>query len=456
MISTVPLVLGLVFAVQSADLLHSTPQQRAARVRALTMRPEGEAAWREYQRALAKLRPFYDALESADGPPVNRLDAPGPARVALQATWADADAESAARWIAMSAESLRGIRAATDRPQAAVPPKFEDGRFTDLDCDALWARRAAELLLIEAAQARMQGNIEAALDATRRVMRVAEHAYQQPWGFAQLTGMWVERAAHAHLLRLADRLAEKDVLKTIELLKQAGATRCRVESVLEIEALYDFEFYAACDAWARDRKAHRAFETSLEMWFPGISLTGTEPAFTMDQFQAALQGWTLERLWQARQTRVEHCSKWEARPFHERWRDVEVADAEGLRLAKLDPIGRLTIGAFAAMAPVVSGGAYGPALTRTGRNATATAIAVLDFRRAAKRLPKDLPELCRRYPKLEPTDHFTGAPLVYRSKPDGSWLLYSLGSDQTDDSGRHNGFAREPGDYVFWPVHELP
>jgi hypothetical protein len=51
-----------------------------------------------------------------------------------------------------------------------------------------------------------------------------------------------------------------------------------------------------------------------------------------------------------------------------------------------------------------------------------------------------------------PDDPFSGRPFVCRvDSSKRSFLLYSIGSDQKDDSGTHVETFLESGDHVFWP-----
>jgi hypothetical protein len=79
-------------------------------------------------------------------------------------------------------------------------------------------------------------------------------------------------------------------------------------------------------------------------------------------------------------------------------------------------------------------------------------IAVYRFRAAHQRLPSTLSELFPQFVPTVPIDPFGGranAPLRYKLKPDGSFLLYSLGPDLIDNGGVPGKHSRSvPGDIV--------
>lgn len=431
------------------DLLHSTPRQREMRVRALTEDADGAATWKLYRDALATLRPWSDALRDSEGPDVSVLDWPGPAELALRPAWSEPETRAIQNYLKTNRAVITALATAAGKRKVAIPPKFERGRFSELDCTPLWSRTAAELFLLQAAQARMKHDNAAALSHIRIAWHIAEHAYQQPSDLLQRVGMWIETQGHRQLLRVAETLDEPSLAKLLGEAAQCGATTCPSEKLREIEAMIEFEFYSNCVAWSHNRKDMAAFEKELEIWFPRTSeLAGGPPPGTMDELQATLRDWPLERLWGQRDARLAYYAQWAARPFHERWAEAAKFDEEYRRLARDEPLGKLTdVGGL--LTP--SSGAYLVESTKTARNATSTALAVLAFRAVAHRLPHNLAELGKRYPALDSTDRFSGVPLIYREAPGNAWTLYSVGTDQRDDGGRHNGFARETGDFVYWP-----
>ena len=97
---------------------------------------------------------------------------------------------------------------------------------------------------------------------------------------------------------------------------------------------------------------------------------------------------------------------------------------------------------------------------KSGRAALLTVLAVMRYEKEKGGYPAGLEELVREdYLKKLPMDPYSDGPLVYR-KTDGGFLLYSLGTNFTDDGGElglRGGKRRmwsDDGDWVFWPVAE--
>jgi hypothetical protein len=95
---------------------------------------------------------------------------------------------------------------------------------------------------------------------------------------------------------------------------------------------------------------------------------------------------------------------------------------------------------------------------QTAMQQAALACALERYRRAEGRYPGKLEDLMPRFAERLPKDVCTGEPMHYRVKDDGTFLLYSVGWNTTDDSGKvvMKGAASdqvdlEQGDWV-WPT----
>jgi len=89
---------------------------------------------------------------------------------------------------------------------------------------------------------------------------------------------------------------------------------------------------------------------------------------------------------------------------------------------------------------------------RTQLEVARTAIAVERYRRDHGVLPVELADLVPRYLGAAPRDSFspTGAPLRYRPRDDGSYVVYSISRDMEDDGGEHIGRrGYHEGDLLF-------
>jgi hypothetical protein len=71
-------------------------------------------------------------------------------------------------------------------------------------------------------------------------------------------------------------------------------------------------------------------------------------------------------------------------------------------------------------------------LTDAGR----TACALERYRLANGKLPENLDLLLPHFSDSVPHDVIDGKPLRYQLKPDGTYLLYSVGWNETDDGGQ--------------------
>ncbi len=88
-----------------------------------------------------------------------------------------------------------------------------------------------------------------------------------------------------------------------------------------------------------------------------------------------------------------------------------------------------------------------------------TVLAIMRYEKEKGQYPADLDELVEAgYLKKLPMDPYSDAPLIYQ-KTEGEFLLYSLGTNLTDEGGKlglgSRGTPRmwaDNGDWVFWPV----
>jgi hypothetical protein len=85
--------------------------------------------------------------------------------------------------------------------------------------------------------------------------------------------------------------------------------------------------------------------------------------------------------------------------------------------------------------------------------ATALVIALRQYQKAEGHRPATLQELVPKYISAIPTDPFDGEPFRYRVRPDGQWIVYSVGPNGIDEKGEHPKIdphkVSDPGDVVF-------
>lgn len=88
------------------------------------------------------------------------------------------------------------------------------------------------------------------------------------------------------------------------------------------------------------------------------------------------------------------------------------------------------------------------ARNQTMANEARIACALERYHLAHGEYPENLPALAPQYLEHPPRDLMNGEPLKYRKTPEGSFVLYSVGWNQTDDGGAP-GKTVEEGDWVW-------
>jgi hypothetical protein len=93
----------------------------------------------------------------------------------------------------------------------------------------------------------------------------------------------------------------------------------------------------------------------------------------------------------------------------------------------------------------------------TGRELTITVIALQRYRLRHGQYPTELSALVPEFLAAMPRDPADGAGLRYRSEPEGTFLLYSVGEDGVDDGGdaspatKSESFGWQQGRDLVWP-----
>ena len=100
-----------------------------------------------------------------------------------------------------------------------------------------------------------------------------------------------------------------------------------------------------------------------------------------------------------------------------------------------------------------AGFASNVACVQTLLESTRAAVAVERFRLANNRLPSSLTDLVPAFLPAVPKDPITGAPLIYKPSPDGSFVIYGVGWNETDDGGSVDSpKIKSPGKQADWGV----
>ena len=109
------------------------------------------------------------------------------------------------------------------------------------------------------------------------------------------------------------------------------------------------------------------------------------------------------------------------------------------------------------MLPSVTNVVQKLAFAQTAADAASLACALERYRRQHGQFPEALSQLVPDFMAGLPHDVISGQPLHYRRTPDGLYLLYSVGWNETDDGGhvalgRSGEVDRDSGDWVWRPA----
>ena len=93
--------------------------------------------------------------------------------------------------------------------------------------------------------------------------------------------------------------------------------------------------------------------------------------------------------------------------------------------------------------PAVSGALQKTCFVQTLLECTRTACALERYRQANTRLPGSLSELVPTFLPSVPNDPITGKALFYKPAQDGSFVVYGVGRNQTDDGGSNLALSKK-------------
>jgi len=106
------------------------------------------------------------------------------------------------------------------------------------------------------------------------------------------------------------------------------------------------------------------------------------------------------------------------------------------------------------MLPALANVARKTAYAQTAVDTASLACAVERYRLAHHQLPESLEKLTPEFLKTLPHDVITGKSLTYESKPDGHYVIYSVGWNERDDGGeiqqgKSGSVDLKEGDWVW-------
>lgn len=431
----------------------TTPAERVAIFNALNRRAGGDETAECYERAATDLRDLWSVWHDVLG--VDVSGAPREFELALKPTWSDDERRGIDAYLRANESALRILAEATAR-DVYNRPRQDPPRLWDMTFSSSAAKSSlAKLALVRARSDALRGATADALQWNRRARRVAEHLYQQPLWIEHAIGTAIERTVLAQLWLLLPALSRDELAEEAPRVRAISALTCPEPLLASAERLYTYDVYDAVFAWARSRDTNESTEQLIKTWVElasvGVQPEPTGPLASVDAFHEGVRATTLAQTW-ALQGRIESIvNEWCDLPFWIAWQR-----RDSLRrcwdLARDNAVVQLIGGAREGAVVELGAPNYVLHVTRGHRHATLVLLALHAHKQRTGEFPETLDELGEALSQDERRDPFSGEALIWRrADVPGGFTLYSVGPDQRDDDGRHNGFAREPGDFVYWP-----
>ncbi|MHC4584145.1 MAG: DUF1700 domain-containing protein [Planctomycetota bacterium] len=287
------------------------------------------------------------------------------------------------------------------------------------------------------------GDVETALSDCVAVTKFGGHLQGHGLLIEQLVGIAIEGLANGTTFKLLDRIdVPADVLKNAqeEFDKQFG----RQETVISMEAEKVFWYdqiqrtftddgqgggrmlargmpYVVTDDWKENLWRFVSFN------YPDRQ----EVVVNIDKYFGRFAEILTETPWELRDEMIDD----------QLWNEVNITIMLKIQIPALERIGQIAW------------------RMKSGREALLAVLAVMRYGKEKGGYPVGLDELVREgYLKKLPMDPYSDGPLVYR-KTESGFLLYSLGTNLTDEGGELGLSGRgtpkmwmDNGDWVFWPV----
>ena len=341
--------------------------------------------------------------------------------------------------------SLAELRAAAERPQAQLPVHLDvelPGMF--LPYVAL-AKGISQTMALHAMAAAATGRGAEALSDLKVNWRLLEALKSEPV-----------------LITFLVRIAVHEL--TLQPLWEGLAARCWDEPQLAAldRELGRLDFLAEA---AQALRGERAFmNATLEQMMrkpPQVrralrrAEAGGEPSGSMSPLVLTLfPRWMIYRN-QALATRfqqdmIDHLEKAWREPETTSALDMSMTNRWNREFRKTSPNNFLA----KLLMPALSAGPAKAVRAQTTLNLARTACALERYRLAHGAYPDKLDPLVPQFLPKAPLDPYAGRPLHYRPEPNGRFLLYSVGSNQTDEGGvaarkPDGGAAPDQGDWVW-------
>ncbi|MFZ2149015.1 MAG: hypothetical protein WAV28_17535, partial [Sedimentisphaerales bacterium] len=290
-----------------------------------------------------------------------------------------------------------------------------------------------------------RGDVKAALNDSIALVKYGSHLHGHGLLVEQLVGIAIEALANKTIFMLLEQLdVPPDVLKNTQ--QELESQFSKQKTIVSLEAEKAFWYDQIQRTFTDDGQGHGR-----------MLARGLPYVFTDD--------W-MENLWrfvsfnypdrQEMTSKIdEYFRRFAEIPAETPWdlRDEAIDEQEQNEEVHIAPLMlKITIPAYRRVSQIAW-------RMKTGRRALLTILAVMRYEKEKAQYPASLDELVAAdYLKELPRDPYSDGPFVYKRTDEG-FLLYSLGTDLTDDGGKlalgKDGKPRmwaDDGDWVFWPV----
>jgi hypothetical protein len=354
------------------------------------------------------------------------------------------DSNSAAKevlqWFAQWEPEMSEVAAAADRPFARFPVQYEKGMAVDLS-HANLLLRLSRLYSLRATAALRAGDTALAYRDLQTLFRLQRALQSEPLLISELVRITIIAALEQPLWEGLVRHAwNAEQLRDIQGQFKTTELLAHYRLVIRGERAFDRLTFAT----ARERRTNLQEKISALLPLETIPDSITARIFPEDailnQNEATCERWVQDFVLPT----VDVPSEKILRTKSDRLEQALKAD----RPTPYNFISKI-------MLPI-----YGSVARRIGSTAVAldeaqTACAIERFRFANGRVPEELKELVPAYLTKVPADVVSSNSLHYLRAPDGSYRLYSVGWNQTDDGGTialkpgRNRRDDEKGDWVW-------
>lgn len=345
-------------------------------------------------------------------------------------------------------DTLETLRAASQLPHARFPVGYSDKNPAYVLLPHLARlKECVQFLQLRACAGLQAGRADSALDDIKLMMRLNDLVREEPFLISHLVhiamfqievqvfwqGLAERRWDDAQLARLDAWLARSDFL-TNYTRAMAGekAFGCQTTSYLE--------------------QNRREMRNVMGLLFQLPGNLGENETLVNCVAIATPRGWLEQNqavIWRFYEEHLDHLIDVQRRTYSTT-NAVREANAESKLRSSLSPYNRLA----SMVLPALSKAARRFVFAQQSLDFTRVAIALERYRLANGHFPDTLDALAPTFLARIPHDVVSGEPLRYRRTEDGSFILYSVGWNQTDDGGQVSRTITgrpnpESGDWVW-------